>query len=905
MDPSSSTHTKARFPYGTTSQSQLKWPWKIDWFWRLFQPPPNQEKEVRKDGSVRPHGTVSPRSNNGHVGTFESPTFGKDVSSSEDNNFNTWLNRNFSHGQLMEVFIVPSTQGTKKDACIVTTRPTGISDESNILSRYADGRDDSDIRFSHPERPIGIPAKTKKWKVSPKEGFYRGVSQDKDCITLCDQCSQIDFQAIFRPDGRSIMRYGSRVCSFSGLSRNMLESDCPSCKVIATTVYAKFPKKDEVTLLGRKRKKHTFEGCLLATSSGEQSGDFRKESIVIRTQLLMPPFPSARSIPWDCFNWRPNMTKNKTLWRYARARGLITPSLMADNVFGTLDGLHEQVDCCYISRMIDQCHHKHPHCCINDEIGFPQDAKVVDCHTRQVVTMKEGTKYIALSYVWGERIDTDIFRKPANIETLDFLPQALPQLIKDALRVTENLGYQYLWIDVFCINQQHKKEKATQIRQMANINHHAAATICALEAHPDVGLPGISRPRPVSKSFRSQDVTYFHCTEPDFFRNTLRRSTWMGRGWTFQEAILSRRCIFFTEDGVSLLCHSSHQTETVPRLASHQISGLTLNLTIFKAVTGDKRPCFRSFVNQYQKRQLSYDTDALDAFKGLLSLAPTQSYFGILLPVGSVHYTNTCLAFVYGLLWLVEDPKKQPVQYREGFPSWSWVRTKGAINSSFIGRNHIAMKSDEHQLQELRCRRQSQKALSMQMSCAKEPWIPTIRTKTPAGKWMSIKQLFQRYNYLRVVPEQSKILRIRSFIATYRVSDIHFYPGLRRGGSADVEMQNSAKLPIEFPDLKDAGQMRWFSDYGPFSKDKALSKEEQGKNQHQAILLLYENTESSYSSSYWMTLNLPTPTSSIPKSSYKEDGGRFFYREGIIKVSGKLKWKEGWQNAPRDEIWLG
>ncbi|KAF2731957.1 HET-domain-containing protein, partial [Polyplosphaeria fusca] len=204
--------------------------------------------------------------------------------------------------------------------------------------------------------------------------------------------------------------------------------------------------------------------------------------------------------------------------------------------------------------MLHRCQQHHPQCRADRGFDFPQKAHVVDCKNRQIVPMIDGHDYLALSYVWGSESAGSRLKQPSNDE--DFhLPPLLPQMVEDAIEVTIFLGYRYLWIDSVCINQSHTTEKAFQIQQMGNIYSHAVATICALGAHANVSLPGVSQDRRTSPFFQSQGSTYISLPEPDFLRRSLLQTAeWSKRAWTFQEAMLSRRCIFFTEEQVSLVC---------------------------------------------------------------------------------------------------------------------------------------------------------------------------------------------------------------------------------------------------------------------------------------------------------------------------------------------------------------
>ena len=793
-------------------------------------------------------------------------------------------------------------------ALVATTQPTRTGDDSD--AEWSSTSDDSFAHTSenYPDenRPKSTPAGTEGWTITPKAWFRRDGTQNEYSTDLCSQCSQIEFKAIFRLDAEMIGSTGNRTCSFSGLSRSMLTSKCPACRVFATTVYTKYKQSDEIAL---KLSKDTFEGHLVALSSGELCGygitpDFlTNQSVILKMELLMPPLPfEAR--PWDSFRYLRPSGRIPPFWEYVRARGVILPAAMVESAyidfktFNAVKGfcygipLEESVNCHRILTMLHRCQQLHPACRTNNGLEFPQNARVVDCRTRQIVSMVDGLSYIALSYVWGTRNDADSSRASDNSEVLDCLPPVLPRMIEDALNITVRLGYQYLWVDFFCIDQCHLTDKAFQIQQMANIYSYASATICALAAHPDLGLPGISRSRPISESFRSQDVTYIRVHEPDSMRFILRDSAWISRGWTFQEAILSRRCLFFTDEQVSLVCHTSHQTETISQLASHWIWGSNVN--IYTAILGDgiSEPdlSFDLFVSHYQGRYLSYDSDALDAFKGLLSLAPTQSYFGILLPRSFKKHTNPSVAFAYGLLWHVYDSKEYPQEIRANFPSWSWVSRKHSkIDSSLIGERYPD--------KEFRYKRLSQRALCMWVECSKRTWIATICTETLDGDQILIEDLFHRCTHMKVIPEQSQVLRLQSFTMTYQISKIHLLPVNGCRGYADVEMETSKNLPFQLPNPDDAQRDHLYDfdkSYVKYLYDNMSSINEPRRDSRLAILLLDNKTDGFDPKSYWLAL----------KPAYEENGRHFFYREGIITICGRLEWKKGWESAPRDEVWL-
>ncbi|SJL15802.1 uncharacterized protein ARMOST_19307 [Armillaria ostoyae] len=69
-------------------------------------------------------------------------------------------------------------------------------------------------------------------------------------------------------------------------------------------------------------------------------------------------------------------------------------------------------------------------------------------------------QYIALSYVWGcEQLHCTMGQ---NLESyIKGIPlEYIPKTIMDAITMTQDLGFQYLWVDAFCIIQDSKDDKA-------------------------------------------------------------------------------------------------------------------------------------------------------------------------------------------------------------------------------------------------------------------------------------------------------------------------------------------------------------------------------------------------------------------------------------------------------------
>ena len=154
--------------------------------------------------------------------------------------------------------------------------------------------------------------------------------------------------------------------------------------------------------------------------------------------------------------------------------------------------------------------------------------------------------YVALSYVWATAaVDCSLVQCADGTKKL---PQHLPQVIQDSIEVTRALGHQYLWVDKFCIAQDSPELKHYQILQMDAIYQNANLTIVsAAGTYESHDLPRVSSAqRTPQNATRSRDVTaMWYPADP---HSTIVKSNWSTRGWTFQEAVLSRRRLVFTDD---------------------------------------------------------------------------------------------------------------------------------------------------------------------------------------------------------------------------------------------------------------------------------------------------------------------------------------------------------------------
>ncbi|KAK8078555.1 heterokaryon incompatibility protein-domain-containing protein [Apiospora saccharicola] len=154
----------------------------------------------------------------------------------------------------------------------------------------------------------------------------------------------------------------------------------------------------------------------------------------------------------------------------------------------------EGIDIDFIQECLGHCRRVHGRQCKSPFGSPPSKLRVIDCRRsdHQVVDAPRGCQYAALSYVWGSPQATTAGAQPT---------EGLPRVVVDAIEITTRLGFYYLWVDRYCINQNSKTDKHQQIQQMGEIYSHAEITlIAACGSDASCGLPGVgSTCRPVRR----------------------------------------------------------------------------------------------------------------------------------------------------------------------------------------------------------------------------------------------------------------------------------------------------------------------------------------------------------------------------------------------------------------------
>jgi len=318
--------------------------------------------------------------------------------------------------------------------------------------------------------------------------------------------------------------------------------------------------------------------------------------------------------------------------------------------------------------------------------------RLIDCINEKLCVAPLDCPYIALSYVWGN------VACEAPLVSLE-LPKQLPKTIQDTIAVARALEVPYLWVDRYCIDQSNASEVHQVVQNMDKIYSQAALTIIASAGNDSTcGLPGVgTTPRHTPKSLRIGTHLFAELARPG---EEIRTSKWNSRGWTFQESLLSKRRLVFTESQVYF--QSDHHTftednvigiESTSSAFKDDLRAFPLNNVLYNSTYIYDR------LEEYFPKHLSFSSDALKAFEGIFAadrVARRSSHFwGI--PILSVPgKSSTGVAtFTVGLTWkvdgLLEECEMTAESQRTEFPSWSWAAQKAGRPNKGLGRLHFQL----------------------------------------------------------------------------------------------------------------------------------------------------------------------------------------------------------------------
>jgi hypothetical protein len=342
------------------------------------------------------------------------------------------------------------------------------------------------------------------------------------------------------------------------------------------------------------------------------------------------------------------------------------------------------IDLQNIKGWIHECDDEHGECHTNrTHITPPSRLTVIDVKSKCVAEWRQGEPYLILSYVWGLTVNFEL-----RLENRDelFQPNSLkhrweeiPQTIRDAILLTAELGFQYLWVDSLCIVQDDEENKLNDINQMDSIYSCASIAIVAADgsaaSHGLRGTgesPRCTTPQKLMNIAPRHQVSVHYTRKPD-----ISQKVYFERGWTYQEFQLSPRLLIFLDDKVFWKCRTHERSE------EHSWPNNNESLPQFQITTKMTYPDLNSYitmVREYNSRFTRTDNDVLAAFTGIMGAI--NRHF----PGGFFHGLPEYY-FDLALLWRPLAPLRRRASDdgRRSFPSWSWTGWHGPLDTYHMG----------------------------------------------------------------------------------------------------------------------------------------------------------------------------------------------------------------------------
>lgn len=311
-------------------------------------------------------------------------------------------------------------------------------------------------------------------------------------------------------------------------------------------------------------------------------------------------------------------------------------------------------------------------------------------------------EYLTLSHVWGEDSSKQLRLSLARLaEYRAGIPvPEMPEAFTEAVRITREMGFKYLWIDSLCIIQDSKIDWEVQASQMTTVYANAFCTIAFLNS-PQGDLiwprqdPRKTAPSIVRKNNRNSCLVRVKNSLENFFEMW----DWSDRAWTLQEWLLSPRAVLYGRENIMWECRQVFSDELLGRqIGSHYTYVGKSKLSRSPPPSIWPQPSWRpahlqawwDLVENYRGRQLTVPSDRVMAFTGVakaFALTHNLTYL-------AGHWAES---IIHCLLWHTfpelagsESEQESTLGSTLRIPSWSWFKKSITCTPDIYFQGHEA-----------------------------------------------------------------------------------------------------------------------------------------------------------------------------------------------------------------------
>ncbi|KAM0345849.1 hypothetical protein ACHAPU_006203 [Fusarium lateritium] len=321
---------------------------------------------------------------------------------------------------------------------------------------------------------------------------------------------------------------------------------------------------------------------------------------------------------------------------------------------------------------------------LTGSLDLPLGPQDISIKLREAQQGETGT-YVALSYCWGTNpnlhFKTTLDNLQIHKQGIDMA--SLPLIHREAILATLYMGERYLWIDSMCIVQDSREDWEVESAKMGSVYSNSHLTLAATSSDsPDQGLL-LPFQGALTVDIHGETVSVRMETHQTIDVASAPLNT---RGWTLQEAVLSSRIVCFGEEQWLWKCPNRYATEDgLIDVSKSDGGGLTQWSEVVHQGPGDDGKNYLRhwyhMVENYSKRNLTYQTDKWNAIAGLTHMFVTQSNYHYLAGLWEEDLAN-------GLMW--EATSKGVIREVGSIPSWSWLSVKGGVKG-FGYRGTVSM----------------------------------------------------------------------------------------------------------------------------------------------------------------------------------------------------------------------
>lgn len=371
-------------------------------------------------------------------------------------------------------------------------------------------------------------------------------------------------------------------------------------------------------------------------------------------------------------------------------------------------------------RICDSCHEECDRWAHKDQQTRGQaptlPTRVIDLGTgtdpnippRLIMTKGAKGKYAALSYCWGDDVDTFSTTNDNINDMIEEIPRnRLPAAFVNAMEISRRLNVRYLWIDALCIIQDDIEDWDAEARKMGSVYQSAHVTIaatCSSQASQPF-LP-IIEDSPRQKYFdlpcepnRPEAGTFSLVvgSRPDA-KTQVKNTRLNSRGWVLQERLLSHRVLHFASDQIYWECRREAKAEDGSAFPSQYLDKdflfplpgwmKKIDIESLNEYTPQKDEMFQrawlALLEFYALCQFSRASDRLVALSNLVDkLRPfTKRTY-----VDGNWFLPGSRTLPQSLFWRPEDSCRS---FDPTAPSWSWTSRVGKLDFAFHNRGYTS-----------------------------------------------------------------------------------------------------------------------------------------------------------------------------------------------------------------------